>query len=357
MEEKILIVDDTPENLDVVGGILGRNYNLLFAINGVLALKIAKAQKPDLILLDVMMPEMDGYEVCRVLKDDDDLREIPVIFLTAKSEVEDEERGFKLGCVDYIAKPISPPILIERVKTHLALKQAKDFLYKQNHLLEEKVRERTEKLTKMQDVVMVAMGALAEARDPETGAHIQRTKYYVQILAEELAKIYKYRDFLTPENITMISKSAPLHDIGKVGIPDRILLKPGKLTPEEFDEMKLHPVYGYEALLSAEDLMDEGDNFLQHAKDIAYGHHERWDGKGYPQGLAGEAIPLSARMMALADVYDALISIRPYKKPFTHEEAYKIIENGSGTHFDPEVVNAFKVRELDFIEIANRFVD
>lgn len=357
MEDKILIVDDTPENLDVVGGILGRYYNLLFAINGILALKIAKAQKPDLILLDVMMPEVDGYEVCRALKEDDDLRDIPIIFLTAKSEVEDEEKGFKLGCVDYIAKPISPPILIERVKTHLALKQAKDFLYKQNNILEERVRERTEKLTKMQDVVMVAMGALAEARDPETGAHIQRTKYYIQILGEELSKRYKYREFLTAENITMISKSAPLHDIGKVGIPDRILLKPGKLTPEEFDEMKLHPVMGYEALLSAENLMDEDDNFLQHAKDIAYGHHEKWDGGGYPQGLAGESIPLSARMMALADVYDALISIRPYKKPFTHKEAYKIIENGSGAHFDPDVVDAFKARELDFIDIAKRFVD
>jgi len=341
----ILAVDDTPENLDVLKGILLPSYRVKGAINGQMALKIVENQRVDLILLDIMMPGMDGYEVCRRLKENPVSRDIPVIFLTARIHVEDERRGLEMGAVDYITKPISPPILMERVKTHLSLKEARDLLHRQNQLLEEKVRQRTLQLSILQDVTMMAMGSLAETRDPETGGHIHRTRQYVQLLAEQLADHPKFRDTLTPENITLLSKSAPLHDIGKVGVPDRILLKKGRLTPEEFEEMKKHTIFGRDAIASAEQAILShqvmSDDFLRFAKELAYSHHERWDGGGYPEGLAGEAIPLGARLMAVADVYDALISERVYKPAYSHEESVNIIREGGGSQFDPDVVAAF----------------
>ncbi|MES9937148.1 MAG: response regulator [Sedimenticola sp.] len=251
-ELTILAVDDTPTNIDVVKAVLSDSYFVQAAINGQMALKIIEKKKPDLILLDIMMPEMDGYEVCRRLKADESTRDIPIIFLTAKAEVEDETKGLELGAVDYITKPISPPILKERVKTHLELKTARDYLKRQNEILEEKVIERTHQMEELQDVVMVAMGSLAEARDNETGNHIRRTQRYVKRLAIELKDNPRFSEFLTPENITWLYKSAPLHDIGKVGVPDHILLKPGKLTDEEFDEMKKHTTYGRDAIAAAD---------------------------------------------------------------------------------------------------------
>ena len=353
----VLVVDDTPANIDVVKGVLSESYFVQAAVNGEMALKIVQKKKPDLILLDIMMPGMDGYEVCKRLKSDVTTHDIPVIFLTAKAEVADETKGLELGAVDYITKPISPPILKERVKTQLELKLARDYLERENEILEEKVIERTRHMEELQDVTMVAMGSLAEARDPETGNHIRRTQRYVKRLAVQLKEHPRFSDFLTPQNITSLYKSAPLHDIGKVGIADNILLKPGKLTDEEFDEMKKHTIYGRDAIVSAVKSMNSADNFLVFAHEIAYSHQEKWDGSGYPEGLAGEDIPISARLMAVADVYDALISRRVYKPPFPHEKAVAIIQEGKGSHFDPDMVDAFMEVADDFYVIAQEFAD
>ncbi len=356
-KQTILAVDDTVTNIEVVKGVLADNYLVQAALSGEMALKIVEKRKPDLILLDIMMPEMDGYEVCEALKSNPDTKDIPVIFLTAKSQEEDETRGLSLGAVDYITKPISPPILLERVKNHLLLKASRDLLEQQNEILETKVVERTQQLGDLQDVAMVAMGALAESRDPETGNHIRRTQHYVKALAKELAKTDKYKAELTPEVISALFKSAPLHDIGKVGVEDRILLKPGKLTDEEFAEMKLHPQYGRDAIEAAEGSLGHADNFLTFAKQIAYSHHEKWDGSGYPEGLSGEDIPMSARLMAIADVYDALISKRVYKPGFPHQKAVDIIVEGRGTHFDPFMVDCFVGIAEGFDQIAQTYKD
>nr|CRH05718.1 Putative response regulator with Response regulator receiver domain and HD domain [Candidatus Magnetococcus massalia] len=353
----ILAVDDTPTNIDVLKGVLADTYIVQAAVNGPMALKILQRKRPDLILLDIMMPDMDGFEVCRQIKADETTRDIPIIFLTAKTEIEDETLGLTLGAVDYISKPISPPILKERIKIHLELKQSRDALRQQNELLEERVIERTRKMEELQDVAMVAMGSLAEARDPETGNHIRRTQHYVRLLAEKLRNHPKFQDYLTPEVITTLYKSAPLHDIGKVGVPDHILLKPGILTDEEFVTMKLHADYGRDAILAAEQTMSGGDSFLHFAKEIAIGHHEKWDGSGYPQGLSGDDIPVSARLMAVADVYDALISKRVYKPSMPHEKAMAIIEEGRGSHFDPDMVDAFVASSHSVQQIAAEYAD
>jgi len=356
-KQTVLAVDDTLANIDVVKGVLAQDYLVQAALSGKMALKIIEKQKPHLILLDIMMPEMDGYEVCRILKSQESTKDIPVIFLTAKAQESDEAKGLSLGAVDYITKPISPPILKERVKNHLILQASKDMLEKQNEVLEERVIKRTSQLSELQDVAMVAMGALAESRDPETGNHIRRTQRYVKVLAKELAKQDQYKELLTPEVITSLYKSAPLHDIGKVGIEDSILLKPGKLTDEEFDEMKRHTIYGRDAIAAAESSIDSADNFLVFAKEIAYSHQEKWDGSGYPEGLAGFDIPLSARLMAVADVYDALISKRVYKPPFSHEKAVAIITDGNGSHFEPILVECFLAIANEFKAIAKDFAD
>lgn len=356
-KQTILVVDDTLANIDVVKGVLTKDYLVQVALNGKIALKIIKKKKPDLILLDIIMPEMDGYEVCKTLKSEFETKDIPIIFLTAKSQVDDETKGLALGAIDYITKPISPPILKERVKNHLALQASKALLERQNEILEERVIERTSQLSELQDVAMVAMGALAESRDPETGNHIRRTQRYVKALATEVAKHEKYKEFLTPAVITALYKSAPLHDIGKVGIDDSILLKPGKLTDEEFEEMKKHTTYGRDAIAAAQTSISTADNFLIFAKEIAYSHQEKWDGSGYPEGLAGENIPLSARLMAVADVYDALISKRVYKPAFPHEKAVCIITKGRGSHFEAFLVDCFLDIADEFDQIAKDFAD
>lgn len=356
-KQTLLAVDDTLANIDVVKGVLAQDYIVQAALNGKVALKIIEKRKPDLILLDIMMPEMDGYEVCQILKSQESTKDIPIIFLTAKIQEDDETKGLALGAVDYITKPISPAILKERVKNHLILQESKALLARQNEVLEERIVERTSQLSELQDVAMVAMGALAESRDPETGNHIRRTQRYVKALAIEVAKHDEYKAFLTPDVITSLYKSAPLHDIGKVGIPDDILLKPGKLTDEEFETMKLHTTYGRDALAAAEQSMDCADNFLIFAKEIAYSHQEKWDGSGYPEGLSGLDIPLPARLMAVADVYDALISKRVYKPAFSHEKATDIITEGRGSHFEPLLVDCFLDILDEFKEIAKNFAD
>ena len=305
-------------------------------------MKIATGEDPpDLILLDNMMPEMDGYEVCRQLKANPATHAIPVIFLTARTEERDEQMGLELGAVDYITKPISPPILMARVKTNMAIKAAADILRNQNQYLEHEVARRLSELRDVQDVTILTMASLAETRDNETGNHIVRTQHYVRALARQLQPHPRFRHYLSDTVIDQLFKSAPLHDIGKVGIPDRILLKPDKLTAEEFEIMKTHTTLGKEAIESAEARLGKSVPFLNYAKEIAYYHQEKWDGSGYPLGLAGDAIPISARLMAIADVYDALISQRVYKPALSHETAMEIIIEGKGRHFDPDVVDAF----------------
>ncbi|ENY72499.1 response regulator [Aeromonas diversa CDC 2478-85] len=357
MNETILVVDDNPENRAVLIGLLKSHYRVLVAVNGSQALEICHRSHPDLVLLDVMMPEIDGYEVCRRIKAHPDLAEIPVIFLTAKSQIEDEQMGFSVGAVDYIMKPISPPILLSRVKTHIRLRQAREALARQNEVLEQRVKARTHELEMLQDAIIVAMASLAETRDNETGNHIRRTQHYVRALANQLVSEGRYMDQLTPAVIELLFKSAPLHDVGKVGIPDQVLLKPGKLTEDEFEVMKSHTTQGLKALKAVEEALDFECAFLNLANEIAYSHQEKWDGSGYPEGLKGEAIPLSARLMSVADVYDALISKRVYKPPFSHEKAVSIIREGRGQHFDPVVVDAFLAIEGHFQEIARRFHD
>jgi putative two-component system response regulator len=354
----ILVVDDTPDNLTLMSGLLKDLYKVKVANSGERALKIAAASpSPGLILLDIMMPGMDGYEVLQRLRTDPQTRDIPVVFLTAKSEVEDERRGLELGAVDYITKPISPPIVLARVKNHLDLKRMRDFLKSKNDFLEQEVARRTQEVRAIQDVTILAFASLAETRDNETGAHIRRTQLYVRSLARHLQSHPRFAWFLTDANIEALYKSAPLHDIGKVGVPDNVLLKAGKLTTEEFQVMKAHTTLGHHSIEDAEARLGSKVGFLTMAKEIAISHQEKWDGSGYPMGLSGDQIPIPGRLMALADVYDALISRRVYKSPFTHEEAHEIIVQGRGTHFDPDIADAFLAVEDEFRAIANEHAD
>ncbi len=348
--QKVLIVDDTPENIQILMQTLRDEYAIIAATNGEKALQLAaKSPQPDIILLDVMMPGIDGYEVCRRLKADPITSGIPVIFVTALSDEQDEARGLELGAVDYIAKPFRPILVKARVDNHLELKRHRDHL-------EDMVHERTRELALVKEVTVESLANLAETRDPETGGHIKRTQNYVRVLAEHMALYPVYADVLDTETIDLLYLSAALHDIGKVGVPDSILLKPGKLTPEEFEEMKKHTIYGRDALKVAEDKLG-GNSFLHYAREIAYGHHEHWDGTGYPLHLSGTDIPLSARLMALADVYDALISRRVYKPPFPHSKSVAIIKEGRGTHFDPDVCDAFMELNEVFRRIALEYAD
>ena len=354
----ILIVDDTPENLGLMNGLLKGLYATRIATGGHRALKAALIEPyPDLILLDINMPDIDGYAVCRQLKAQPQTEHIPVIFLTAKTAIEDEQAGFDAGAVDFITKPISPPTVLARVKTQLALKLATDRLRDQNAYLDAELRRRTREVQMVQDVTIMALASLAETRDNETGNHIRRTQHYVRALAKHLQPQRKYAAELDNESIEMLFKSAPLHDIGKVGIPDSILLKPGPLTPEEWETMKKHARLGRDAIVAAENLIDAPSTFLRLAREIAYSHQEKWDGSGYPEQLAGENIPLSARLMAVADVYDALISKRVYKPAFPHSRAVSIIAEGRGTHFDPAIVDAFLRIHEEFDAIAQQFSD
>ncbi|MBI1891338.1 MAG: two-component system response regulator [Burkholderiales bacterium] len=357
-KQTILIVDDTPDNISLLSALLKDHYKIKIATNGAKALQIAAAQpQPDLILLDVMMPEMDGYETCERLKADRVTEDIPVIFLTAKSQAQDEETGLKLGAVDYISKPISPPIVMARVATQLHLQHARQCLKNQNEHLELLVVERTHQLVKMQDATILAMASLAETRDNETGNHIRRTQNYIVAIARKLQSHPRFSAVLTNENIDLLYKSAPLHDIGKVGVPDSILLKPGKLDDEEFAIMKLHTVYGRDTIMLVEKYLGGSNDFLTFAREIAYSHQEKWDGSGYPLGLKGDDIPVSARLMAIADVYDALISKRVYKPAFSHEKSMEIMKNGRGLHFDPDVYDAFMEIEQEVLAIAERYKD
>jgi putative two-component system response regulator len=354
----ILVVDDSPDNIALVSDVLRQEYKVKVANSGERALKIASSDPlPDLILLDILMQGMDGYQVCEQLKSNPVTRHIPVIFLTSKREMWEEQKGLALGAVDYITKPISPPILQARVRNHLALKGTADILRNHNEVLEQEVAKRTREMVATQDVTVLALASLAETRDSETGNHIRRTQSYVKALALKLKDHPRFSQHLTDANIDLLFKCAPLHDIGKVGIPDRILLKPGRLDAQEFEIMKTHATLGRNAIEHAEQMLGVHVEFLSIAKSIAHGHHEKWDGSGYPQGLTGDDIPVAARLMAVADVYDALISRRVYKDAMPHEAAVQILVAGRGRHFDPDIVDAFLAVQGDFLDIAARYAD
>ncbi len=347
----LFIVDDVPENIQIAMSHLRElDCDFAYATSGEQALERITATRPDLILMDVMMPGMSGFQTVEMLNQSRATRSIPVIFLTARAESEDVVHGFNLGGVDYITKPFKGVELRSRVRNHLEL-----HAYRSN--LERLVEERSREAELLKDVIIEAMGELAEYRDPETGSHIHRTRAYVQLLAETLVGKGQYHDILTPDYIVLLWKSAPLHDIGKVAIRDSILLKPGKLTPEEFDEMKMHTLYGEEVIANLEQMAGQPTSFLSCAKQIAGSHHEKYDGSGYPRGINGTDIPLAGRIMAIADVYDALISKRVYKNSMSHQEAMDIMIEGKGSHFDPLLIEAFIEVEPMFSQIAANNAD
>ena len=358
MPNTLLIVDDEPLNLAVLTQILQPYYKVRAVNSGSRCLAAAAPpQTPDLILLDVMMPEMDGYEVLSQLYSNPATCDIPVIFVTALNDEIDEAHGLELGAADYITKPVRSGIVLARIRTQLELKAARDRLKDQNTWLEAEVARRTEEVMAVQDVGIHALAELAETRDPETGNHIKRTQEYIATLAAQLRKSGRYQVMLSDSYINLLIKSAPLHDIGKVGIPDAILLKPGRLTAEEMVVMRTHSELGAAAIGKAVRSTGKPVPFLELAQEIAHWHHEKWDGSGYPDGLAGEAIPFSARLMAVADVYDALISKRVYKPPMRHCDAVEIICNAREKHFDPDVVDCFVKLTTEFHEIALKFGD
>jgi putative two-component system response regulator len=333
----VLVVDDTPFNIDVLRGVLSSSCVLKVATNGEKALTLAQSSpQPDLVLLDVMMPGMDGYEVCRRLKRNEDTRHIPVIFVTSMSEVEDEKRGFEAGGVDYITKPVSPPLVQARVATHLKL-------YAHERHLTELVKARTRELEETRLEVIRRLGRAAEFKDDETGQHVIRMSHYVRLLAEAIG--------LPSAEVEVFFHAAPMHDIGKIGIPEAILLKPGKLTPEEWEVMKRHPAIG------AGIIGRHTNALLETARIMALTHHEKWDGSGYPRGLKGEGIPLAGRIVAIADVFDALSSARPYKQAWSIEDSMAFIEQHAGSHFDPTLVERFKATLPEVLKVRALYLD
>lgn len=353
----VLVVDDTPANLSLLVGILKPEYRVKMANTGERALELAFQAPPDLVLCDIMMPGMNGYEVCRRLSANPATARVPVIFVSAAVNVEDEQTGFEAGAVDYIHKPLSPPIVLARVKTHLKLKHLRDLMEHKSADLQQEVNRRVKQVVQLQTASIHVMVSLAEFRDEETGNHIRRTQAYVRLLGLWLPRNGHYVSELNETTVDQIAQAAPLHDIGKIAIPDDILLKPGRHTPDEWAVMQTHAMRGFDILQRARASLGEDNPLLIYAAEITRHHHERWDASGYPDGLSGQAIPLSARLMAVADVYDALRSTRPYKKPFSHQAACELIEQGRGSHFDPVLIDAFQALETEIAEIALKLAD
>jgi putative two-component system response regulator len=336
----IFLVDDNIIHLNVGKGVLQHKYTVITMPSSEKLFLSLKKLKPDLILLDVDMPGMSGYDTIKALKLQAETAEIPVIFLTGKHEVENELMGLSLGAVDYITKPFSPPLLLKRVELHLLLQAQKEELREFNGNLLDMVNERTNDISALQNAIIVWAAEVIEFRDEETGQHVERVQKYLEILLSEMIENGRYSEAVATWDIEAFLKSALLHDVGKIKIRDDILLKKARLTDEELIDMKLHSLYGKSLIESLQNKVPN-QTFLEYAKILAHRHHERWDGTGYPDGLKGEEIPLQARMMTIADVYDALISKRPYKKAVSHEEAIKIIIAGRGTQFDPDLTDMF----------------
>ena len=349
--QNILAVDDNVVSLKILTDILSPEYSVKVAQSGKEAIGMAQKSPPDLILLDIMMPVMDGFETCYQLKQDVVTQPIPVMFITGRGDPESEERGLRLGAVDYIQKPFIPSVVLARISNQLELKALRDGL-------EQRVQARTEELELNKQTTIFGMALLAEYRDKETGGHIWRTTEYVRVLAQAVAR--RDSSVFSPREIELISESAALHDIGKVGIPDSILKKPGPLTKEEFEIVKRHPLWGGEILEQVEGKLGN-TSFLHFAKEIVLCHHEKWDGSGYPHGLKGDQVPLSASLTAIADVYDALISLRVYKKALSHSAAMDVILRGDGrtspSHFDPLVLQAFQDSADELYQVYERIGD
>jgi putative two-component system response regulator len=353
-QSNILIVDDTPANLQVLGNMLkGEGYKVRPLPSGKLALAAAENDPPDLILLDIMMPEMDGYEVCRRLKANPLLKTIPVIFLSALQDTQDKIKAFNAGGSDFVSKPFHFEEIQARVTTHLALHRIQEEIEQHNHHLEQLVQEQVKEISESQMATILSLAKLTESRDEGTGRHIERVQVFCRLLATYLSEKPGFEWHIDANYIEMISYASALHDIGKVGLPDAILLKPGKLTAEEFELVKQHTLIGAHTLEVGISNYPKNP-FVRMGIVIARHHHEHWDGKGYPDGLKGEDIPLSARIMAVVDVYDALVSERSYKKALSHEESCQTILAGSGTQFDPLVVEAFSAHSDDFRDITQR---
>jgi len=344
LRKTILIVDDSPENLDIMKGILNPFYRVLVATHGRMALKVATSSvRPDLILMDVMMPGMDGYEVCRLLKVDEQTRSIPILFVTAKSNVEDETKGLMLGASDYLVKPINPAIMLARVKTHLLIHDQVRLLSDQVELRTAQLTIRNMELEETRYEVIRQLGRAAEYRDNETGMHVIRMGHYVRLLA--------LKSGLTTSEAEQLMYAAPMHDLGKIGIPDGILLKPGKLTEGEFHIMKTHAEIGYKIIGK------QRSHVMNLGALIALTHHEKWNGQGYPRGLRGEDIPLAGRLSAIGDVFDALISVRPYKRAWSMEDALALITREAGEHFDPKLVPLFLELRPELVKIIEQYQD
>jgi putative two-component system response regulator len=324
---RVLLVDDTKTNIDILVQTLKDDFKLGVALNGKKAIEYAMNNPVDLILLDVLMPEMDGYDVCKQLKDNPETHDIPIIFITAMDAPEHKTRGFEMGAVDYITKPFDISEVKARVRTHLTLISAQAELKDQNSMLEQKVRERTRELEETQIEIINRLGLASEYRDEGTGQHVQRMSQYCRLLGQAAG--------MPEAEYELLALASTMHDAGKIGIADKILLKPGALNDEEWEEMKKHSIIGGELLSGS------ASRLMQLAEIIAKTHHERWDGSGYFEGLRGEEIPLVGRIVCICDVFDALVSERPYKKAWTVNEAFEEIKNWSGTHFDPDLADTF----------------
>jgi putative two-component system response regulator len=346
-KKRIALVDDDITSLALGKGIMADLYDVVTIPSGEKLFQFLGRVRPDLILLDVDMPVMNGYETLRRLKAQPEYQDIPVIFLTSMSDTANEIEGLNLGAVDYISKPFSPPLLLKRLELHLKVVSQQRELINYNNNLQEMVKTRTKTILDMQNSVLKIVANLVESRDEITGGHVERTRRYLAILLEGLVKMGLYTQEIAEWNQDFFLQSSQLHDVGKISIPDKILMKPDRLTPEEFNEMKNHTLFGVRIIEAMQKETPES-SFLSHAKILAGFHHEKWDGGGYPYGLKGLDIPLGGRLMAIADVYDALISVRPYKKALTHEEAAEIMVNGRGTQFDPDLMEVF-------IAVSDRF--
>jgi putative two-component system response regulator len=344
---KIILVDDNPSNLRTGKNVLSEKYEVYTAPSAAKMFELLEDIEPALILLDIDMPEMNGYEAIKILKEKDKTKNIPVIFLTAKTDTENELEGLDLGAIDYITKPFMPPLLLKRIEVHLLVEVQKKTLEAQqmalknfNDNLQKMVDEKTKTVLELQDAILKTVADLVESRDDITGGHIERTRRGVGLLVNALRDHPVFGEEIAGWDIKLLLQSSQLHDVGKIAISDLILKKPGRLTDEEFVGMKKHTTFGIQIIERIEASTSTSD-FLKYAKIFAGTHHEKWDGTGYPNGLAGEEIPLQGRIMSLADVYDALISERPYKKPFSHAEAVKIIRDGKGSQFDPVLTDVF----------------
>ncbi|MDR0223314.1 MAG: response regulator [Oscillospiraceae bacterium] len=356
--KKIIFVDDQISNLMIGRNVLSTAYDVFTVPSADKLFKLLEKVEPDLILLDVEMPDMNGYETIKKLKSETDTARIPVVFLTARNDTGSELEGLSLGAIDYISKPFSPPLLLKRIEVHMLVEEQKRQLEYQkkelqnlNDNLEEMVEEKTKTIVELQNAVLETVAELVECRDDITGGHIERTQSYLKILLEGLRERNIYSDETKDWDIDLLIQSAQLHDVGKISISDNILCKPGKLTPEEFEEMKNHTLFGGKVIERIQE-RTTSQAFLNYTKTMAISHHEKWDGTGYPHGLRGSDIPLEGRLMAIVDVYDALVSERPYKKPFSHEEAVRIIKEGSGTQFEPTLVDLFLDEEEKFRKTA-----